>query len=246
LDSIGETFFQNTKSTRESAARAQSSTPSSRPPLYKEFPDKPRTLLPPPHADTLTLDQCLHQRKSIRRFADKPITKAQLSYLLWAVAGIQRSMGDFHFRPAPSAGALYPIETYLIVHNVDGISKGLYHYAIRPHALEELRLGDFRNDIVQATQGQRMHAFANIVIIWTAIFQRTKFRYHDRAYRFIYLDAGHIAQNLALTAVGLGLSSCQVGAYFDDEVNRILGVDGKEESAIYLSVVGWDRESANP
>jgi len=246
LDSIGETFFQNTKSTRESAARSQPADLSSRPPLYKEYPDTPRILLPPPHADTPTLDQCLHLRKSVRRFADKPMTIAQLSYLLWAVAGIQRSMGDFHFRPAPSAGALYPIETYLIVHNVDCISKGLYHYAIRPHALEELRLGDFRNDIVQATQGQRMHAFANIVIIWTAIFQRTKFRYHDRAYRFIYLDAGHIAQNLALTAVGLGLSSCQVGAYFDDEVNHIVGVDGKEESAIYLSVVGWEREPSNP
>jgi SagB-type dehydrogenase family enzyme len=246
MDDIGEIFFQNTKSTRESAARLQSSTPSPRPPLYKEYSDKPRILLPPPHADTPTLDQCLHLRKSVRRFADKPMTITQLSYLLWAVAGIQRSMGDFHFRPAPSAGALYPIETYLIVNNVDGIAKGLYHYAIRPHALEELKIADLRNDIAQATQGQRMHAFANIVVIWTAIFQRTKFRYHDRAYRFIYLDAGHIGQNLALTAVGLGLGSCQVGAYFDDEVNHILGVDGKEESVIYLSVVGCEREPANP
>jgi SagB-type dehydrogenase family enzyme len=155
-------------------------------------------------------------------------------------------MGEFHFRPAPSAGALYPIETYLIVNNVDGISQGLYHYAIRPHALEELKTADLRNDIVQVTQGQRMHAFAGAVIIWTAIFQRTKFRYHDRAYRLIYLDVGHIAQNLALTAVGLGLASCQVGAYFDDEVNSLIGVDGKEESVIYMSVVGWEQTPANP
>jgi SagB-type dehydrogenase family enzyme len=242
-DSIGDTFFQNTKHTREYIA---SSDISSRPPLYKEYQDRPRILLPPPHADTLSLDQCLHQRKSIRRYANKPLTTAQLSYLLWAIAGIQRSMGEFHFRPAPSAGALYPIETYLIVNNVDGISQGIYHYAIRPHALEELKLGDFRNDIVQATQGQRMHAFAGVVIIWTAIFQRSKFRYHDRAYRLIYLDAGHIAQNLALTAVGLGLASCQVGAYFDDEVNSLIGVDGTEESIIYMSVVGWEQTTTNP
>jgi SagB-type dehydrogenase family enzyme len=245
-DSIGDTFFQNTKHNREDITSLRTSDISSRPPLYKEYPDKPRILLPPPQANTLSLDQCLHQRKSIRRYAARPLTTAQLSYLLWAVAGIQRSMGDFHFRPAPSAGALYPIETYLIVNNVDGISQGIYHYAIRPHALEELKLGDFRNDIVLATQGQRMHAFAGVVIIWTAIFQRSKFRYHDRAYRLIYLDAGHIAQNLALTAVGLGLASCQVGAYFDDEVNRLIGVNGTEESVIYMSVVGWTGETVNP
>ncbi len=174
------------------------------------------------------------------------MTSAQLSYLLWAIAGIQRSIGDFHFRPAPSAGALYPIETYLIVNNVDGISKGLYHYAIRPHALEELKTGDLGNDIVRVAQGQKMHAEAPVAFIWTAIFQRSKFRYHDRAYRYIYLDAGHIAQNLALTAVGLGLASCQVGAYFDDEVNSLIGVNGTEESVIYMSVVGWQGEMANP
>jgi len=240
-ENIGESFFQNSKNTRESIATFRTSDISTRPPLYKEYRDKPRILLPPPQAETLSLDQCLHLRKSVRRYADKPVTIAQLSYLLWAVAGIQRSMGNFNFRPAPSAGALYPIETYLIVNNADGIDKGLYHYAIRPHALEELKLGDLRNDIVQATQGQKMHAEASIVFIWTAIFQRTRFRYHNRAYRFIYLDAGHIAQNLALTAVGLGLASCQVGAYFDDEVNNIIGVDGKEESVIYMSVVGWEQ-----
>lgn len=245
-DGIGDTFFQNTKYTRENVASLRTANISSRPPLYKEYPKQPRIALPPPQAETLSLDQCLRQRKSIRRYANKPLTSAQLSYILWAIAGIQRSMGDFHFRPAPSAGALYPIETYLIVNNVDAISKGLYHYAIRPHALEELKTGDLGNDIVRVTQGQKMHAEAPVAFIWTAIFQRSKFRYHDRAYRYIYLDAGHIAQNLALTAVGLGLASCQVGAYFDDEVNSLIGVNGTEESVIYMSVVGWQGEMANP
>lgn len=237
----GDTFFQNTKYSRDNLASMRTFDPLPRPPLYKEYPEQPRIHLPPPHVETLSLDECLHQRKSVRRFAARPVSIAQLSYLLWAVAGIQRSMGDFHFRPAPSAGALYPIETYLIINNVDNISKGLYHYAVRSHALEELKISDFSNEIVRATQGQKMHAEAAVVFTWTAIFQRSTFRYHDRAYRYIFLDAGHIAQNLALAAVSLGLASCQVGACFDDEVNDLIGVDGKGESVIYMSVVGWSK-----
>ena len=236
----GDTFFQRTNSSRSKLASTPRVDPSARPPLYKEYPQQPRLALPPPQAETLTLDQCLHKRKSVRRFAVKPLTTSQLSYLLWAVAGIQRSMGDFHFRPAPSAGALYPIETYVIVNNVEGIPKGLYHYAIRSHALEELKTGDMSKEIVNAAQGQKMHADAAVVFIWTAVVQRSAFRYHDRAHRYIYLDAGHIAQNLALAAVGLGLGSCQVGAYFDDEVNRLIDVNGTDESVIYMSVVGWE------
>jgi SagB-type dehydrogenase family enzyme len=236
----GDTFFQRTNYSRSKLTSTPRVDLSARPPLYKEYPKQPRLALPPPHAETLTLDQCLHQRKSIRRYASRPLTTSQLSYLLWAVSGVQRSMGDFHFRPAPSAGALYPIETYIIVNNVNGIPKGLYHYAIQPHALEELKTGDLAKEIVNAAQGQKMHADASLVFIWTAIAKRSAFRYHDRAHRYIYLDAGHIAQNLALAAVGLGLGSCQVGAYFDDEVNRLIDVNGTDESVIYMSVVGWE------
>lgn len=240
MSSFGESFFDSSNYTRAKLTSTPRVDLSSRPPLYKEYPKQPRLSLPPPQAETLSLDQCLHRRKSVRRFAARPLTISQLSYLLWAVAGIQRSIGDFHFRPAPSAGALYPIETYIIVNNVEGIPMGLYHYAIRPHALEELRVGDLGKEIVYAAQGQKMHADAAVVFIWTTIFQRTKFRYHDRGYRYIFLDAGHIAQNLALTAVGLGLGSCQVGAYIDDEVNKLIDVNGKDESVIYMSVVGWE------
>jgi SagB-type dehydrogenase family enzyme len=79
---------------------------------------------------------------------------------------------------------------------------------------------------------------APVVLIWTAVFERSKWKYAQRAYRYVYLDAGHIAQNLALSATSIGLGSCQVGAFFDDEINQILGIDGTEESVIYLGVVG--------
>jgi SagB-type dehydrogenase family enzyme len=80
---------------------------------------------------------------------------------------------------------------------------------------------------------------APVVFIWTAVFQRTKWKYGQRAYRYIYLDAGHIAENLALAAVSLGLGSCQIGALFDEEINQIIGVDGKEESVLYMTVAGY-------
>jgi SagB-type dehydrogenase family enzyme len=167
------------------------------------------------------------------------VSIVELSYLLWAAGGIQRVERGFEFRTAPSAGALYPVETYLIVDGVEGLAAGLYHYSVKGHALEEIRTGQFGHDLTQAALGQKMCLEAAAVFIWTAIFDRSKWKYEQRAYRYVYLDAGHIAENLALAATGIGLGTCQIGALFDDEVNRIVGVDGTEESVIYMSVVGY-------
>jgi len=142
------------------------------------------------------------------------------------------------FRTAPSAGALYPIETYVIANDVGKLKSGLYHYAIQSHQLERLRDGDLSRSIAMAALGQAICATAPVVFVWTAIVERLKWKYRQRAYRYIYLDAGHIAENLALAAVSLGLGTCQIGALFDDEVNRILDIDGTEETAIYMSVAG--------
>lgn len=189
----------------------------------------------------MLLNEILRRRKSIRNFDKKPHSKEQLPYLLWATRGIQRVEQGYAFRTAPSAGELYPIETYLVVNNVENLVRGVYHYSIKDHLLEELKLDDFSLEITQAALGQNMCARAAVVFIWTAIFYRSKWKYTQRAYRYIYLDMGHIAQNLALSATSLGLGTCQIGALFDDEVNKILEVDGTEESVIYLTVVGHPR-----
>jgi SagB-type dehydrogenase family enzyme len=127
----------------------------------------------------------------------------------------------------------------VIVNNVKDLESALYHYAVKSHLLEELERGDFSRSIARAALGQEMFLGAAAIFVWTAISDRSKWKYRQRAYRYVYLDAGHIAQNLALTATSIGLGSCQVGAFYDDEVNRIVGVDGTEESTIYLSVVGY-------
>jgi SagB-type dehydrogenase family enzyme len=162
----------------------------------------------------------------------------KLSYLLWASTGGLRQEGEILFRTASSAGALYPIETYVVVNRVEGVEAGVYHYSVRRHGLETVRLGEYGAAAGHGALGQMMCAELGAVFIWTAIFERSKWKYDQRAYRYVYLDAGHIAQNLALAAVSMGLGSCQIGALYDDEINEIVQVDGVEESVVYMSVVG--------
>jgi SagB-type dehydrogenase family enzyme len=127
-----------------------------------------------------------------------------------------------------------PIETYLCQQRKVWIKLvPLRHQA---HALEELKVGNLSKRV--AALDQEMLGNAAAVFIWTAVFERSKWKYKQRAYRYVYLDVGHVAQNLALAATSIGLGSCQIGAFFDDEINQILNIDGKEESVIYFSIVG--------
>ncbi len=237
-NSVGDDFQRITKYSR-SRLSGGSLNWENKPGVYKEYPEKRTIQLPIKFAtSTFSLVEALRKRRSIRSFSSRPVSIADLSFLLWASTGVQRKEGDYEFRTSPSAGALYPIETYVIASSVKDVEEGLYHYNIRLHALEELRNQSPAKAMANAALEQRMLVEAPVVIVWTAIFERSKWKYGQRAYRYVYLDAGHIAQNLALSAVSLGLGSCQIGAFFDDEINEILRVDGIDESVIYLSVVG--------
>ena len=238
MDPVGDKFQQETKyyPGKMSGKRLDW---ASQPDIYKTYPDC--QIIKLPHITPLanmSLHKALKQRKSIRGYHNTPLNKKALSYLLWASTGISRREGGYEFRTAPSAGALYPIETYLVVNNVENVQLGVYHYNIQHHYLEMLKEGDYSETIAHAALDQGMCADAPVVFIWTAIFQRMKWKYDQRAYRYIYLDVGHIAENLALTATSLRLGSCQIGSLFDDEVNQVIDVDGTEESVVFISVVG--------
>ncbi|HDQ72803.1 MAG TPA: SagB/ThcOx family dehydrogenase [Chloroflexi bacterium] len=235
---IGDTFQRQTKYRRGHLPGGRLDW-ASKPAPYKHYPSAPTIPLPPP-ADSGgdAIWDVLKHRRSVRSFQDEPIQARDLSQLLWAAQGITRSTHQVGFRTAPSAGALYPVETYLVVHAVSDVPAGIYHYAIAEHELEQLSAGDYRAQIAQAALDQEIARRANVVFVWTAIFERAKWKYKQRAYRYIYLDAGHIAQNVALGAVALGLGSCQIAALYDDEANALLNVDGVEESVIYMTVVG--------
>ena len=206
---------------------------------YKVYQEAPKAKLPAPErAGGMPIWEAVGRRRSVRNYRSSPVSAADLSQLLWASQGVTKVMGEYALRSAPSAGALYPVETYLSVQVVEGIEPGIYHYGVREHELELLRPGDFRSAVAEAALDQGFLAEAAVVFAWTAVFARSKWKYKERAYRYVYLDAGHIAQNVALAAVALGLGSCQIAALYDDEVNVILGVDGKEESVVYMTAVG--------
>ena len=234
---IGDKFQQQTKYYRNKLDNGPDW--SIRPDIYKHYPNSLKIKLPSPKStSTDSLDVVIQNRRSIREFSKKALTMNQLSYLLWASTGINKKEYGFELRTAPSAGALYPIETYLVINNVENISKGIYHYNIKNHFLEEIKTGDFRTEIAKAALDQMMCYNAAIVFIWTAVFNRSKCKYGERAYRYIYLDVGHIGENLALSATSLKLGSCQIAALYDDEVNKLIDIDGINESTVYLSVVG--------
>ena len=237
-NSVGDDFQIETKYVRNKMRGGRLNW-SNKPETYKSYPSS-RTIqlssqVQEPKA---CLSGVLAKRKSIRSFSNEPLSTADLAFLLWASTGIQRTEHSYEFRTAPSAGALYPTETYIVANNVEDLERGIYHYNIQNHTLEELRTGSFGDELAMAALDQKMCSDASVVFVWTAIFQRSKWKYSERAYRYVYLDTGHIAENLALAVVGIDCGSCEVGAFYDDEVNSIVGVDGKEESTICLCVVG--------
>ncbi len=235
---VGDLFQRETKYMRGQLPRGTLDW-ANKPAPYKTYPEAPQILLGPPELEGgLPLWTTLQMRRSLRQFEGTGLTLAELGQLLWAAQGVSHIEGTWAFRTAPSAGALYPLEIYPIVHLVEGLQPGVYHYAVVPHTLEQLRLGDFRSAVAHAALDQRLAHDADVVLVWTAIFERSKWKYKQRAYRYIYLDAGHAAQNLALAATALGLGSCALGALYDDEANTLLGLEDEQESVIYMSAVG--------
>jgi SagB-type dehydrogenase family enzyme len=237
-ETIGDNFQTETKYLRNKSIGDKLDW-ANKPEIYKSYPSCRTIQLSSQFQEAIiSFAEVLKKRKSTRTFSTKPLSKNDLAFLLWASTGIQRTEHGYEFRTSPSAGALYPIETYIVVNNVEDLEKGLYHYNIKNHFLEDLKLGNFGAYLAHAALDQEMCADASVILIWTAVFRRSKWKYSQRAYRYIYLDAGHIAQNLALAAESIKCGFCEVGAFFDDEINSILGIDGTEESTIILSVVG--------
>lgn len=212
------------------------------PETYRTYPDAETISLPEPTCSAgKFIWDVLSRRRSIRDYTSTSVSMEELSQLLWAIQGVTAHAGDCALRTAPSAGALYPIETYVLVNRVGDLAAGLYHYDVRHHGLEVVRKGDFGSDIAQAALGQTFLQEAALVFLWTAVVARSKWKYRERAYRYIYMDAGHIGQNAYLAAEALGLGACTIGAFFDDEVSSVIGIDGKDEIAVYLCAVGKKR-----
>jgi SagB-type dehydrogenase family enzyme len=209
------------------------------PALYKEYAWAEQIPLPSPDDFRgLYTEDAIQRRRSVRDYSGQPMTLEELSRLLYYTGGINAERWGYRLRSAPSAGALYPIEVYLAVHRVDSLKPGLYHYAVRSHTLELLRAGDLQGKIVRHGLMQEFLGQANLVLLFTAIFQRLRWRYQERTYRYALLEAGHLGQNVYLAATSMGMGACAVGAFLDDDVNAMLEVDGQQEAVLYMLSVG--------
>ena len=197
--------------------------------------DRTSIPLPEPQYDSsCSVERALSQRRSHRAYLNEPLSLAEVSQLLWAAQGISDPEG---FRTAPSAGALYPLELYLIAGNVDGLSSAVYKYAPQEHELIPVLPGDVRTSLAVAALGQDWVKNGAIVIVFTAVYERTTRKYGERGIRYVHMEVGYAAQNVYLQAVSLKLGTVFVGAFYDDEVKKLLNLR-KNEIPLGLMPVG--------
>lgn len=196
----------------------------------------PDIALPAPATDGgLALEAAVARRRSIRDFAGRALTIVHLSQLLWSAQGITGRQGQ---RTAPSAGAMYPLETLVMAGTVAGLGAGAYRYGPGNHALSPGPPTDGRRGLAHAALGQMWIADAPVILVLGAAAARTRQRYQSRAGRYIHMEVGHAAQNVCLQAVSMGLGATVVGAFHGDPVKALLGMAG-DEKPYALIPVGW-------
>jgi len=191
--------------------------------------------LPEPKVDgKVSVEAALLTRRSVREYKNEPLTLADISQLLWAAQGIT---GRGMFRTAPSAGALYPLEVYVVAGNVTGLPAGIYKYRFESHEIVRVGEGDKRNELASAALGQSCIRSAPAVMVFSAVYARTTGKYGERGVRYVHMEAGHAAQNVGLQAVARNLGTVMIGAFVDRDVKRVVQMPENEEP-LYLLPVG--------
>lgn len=216
--------------------------------LYEGYPIV--ELPPVPAPPSVSLVDAIESRHSVRRYSPGPLSLEQMAALLHYAYGVTRDNTGTpiprSFRVVPSGGALYPLELYVHSTCITGLQPGLYHFnPVRNH-LRHLITGDLSREISEALIQPEIGLGASAIVFLTAVFERSLFKYGDRGYRFVLLEAGHVAQNLNLVAAGLGLGSLNIGGFFDREIDHWLGLDGITHSTLYIVALGHPSLSSAP
>ena len=192
--------------------------------------------LPHPRSEgPVSVEAALNQRRSVRYYQEKALTIQELSQLLWAAQGITHSGG---YRTAPSAGALYPLEVFAVVGNVEKLDPGVYRYMPRQHQLAHVLGGDRGTKLCEAALGQMSVKNAPVVLVFCAVYERITGKYGERGIMYTHMEAGHAAQNVSLQAVSLGLGTVPIGAFRARDVGKALKKTAKDEYPLYLMPVG--------
>ncbi len=213
---------------------------------YKQYPYLPRVKLPPIESipqNGRSFDEVVSSRRSLRDFADLDLTLNDFSTILHQSYGITGEVpGNRGFRQdlrsAPSAGALYPAEIYVAVRKVSSVEPGIYHYNVPNHELELMIPGDPTEKIHEVCVGQEHVLKASIVFLISGVLERTKLKYGERGYRYALLDIGHLGQNIYLSCTSLELAIMTTCGFFDDEANKLLRIDGVDETTMYVAFIG--------
>lgn len=197
------------------------------------------TITLPPHRTDgqLSLEQTLLRRRSVRRFKDDSLPLGDISQILWAAQGVTDARG---LRTAPSAGALYPLDIYMIAGRVAGLSAGIYQYHMRQGIVDMITAGDLRAELCRAALRQNAVAAAAVTIAVCATAERMTVKYGERGIRYVQMEAGHAAQNICLQAVALDLAAVVIGAFYDRQVHRLLQL-APNQTPLYLIPVGKPR-----
>lgn len=251
-DWVWEVFHENSKTTRYGHYMPDAQVAENMVRMTESFAydGYPMVELPAPFSDLeASLGTTITSRSTPAGIEPIDLTLEQLSTLLYAGYGVTRSNEDTQFlrpfRTAPSGGALYPLEIYLSTKHVDGLDAGLYHYSAADHALRGLRKGDLSSKVAEVlVEFQADLAFdASLMLMVTAAFGRTTFKYGARGYRFVMLEAGHVAQNINLAATAYDLGCFNIGGFYDRQADAFLGLDGITQGTVYMMAIGGPRDA---
>ncbi|HDQ25548.1 MAG TPA: SagB/ThcOx family dehydrogenase [bacterium] len=193
--------------------------------LYADTAVKNIRLPKPDTKSRVSVEQALNERRTERLIGEPALSLKEAGQLLWAAQGVTDGRG---YRTAPSAGALFPLETYVAAGNVSGLEPGVYRYIPAEHALALIKKGDVRKELSAAAMGQRVVANAPITIIFSAVYPRITGRYGDRGIMYTHMEAGHAGQNIYLQAVSMGMATVAVGAFDEKQAQKVLGVPAGE------------------
>jgi SagB-type dehydrogenase family enzyme len=247
MDKMGREFIEKTKYKNMGLTAQNQGKPF--PPMELDYDASSNIIdLPVPQhlrVEGIELRKAIEFRRSRRKYTGESITPQELSYLLWCTQGVKEVIaGRITLRTVPSAGSRHAFETFLLVNNVVGIKPGLYRYLAVAHMLLEINTeAGLADGVVKAGLDQEFMKTSAVTFIWVADTYRMTWRYGERGYRYLFLDAGHVCQNLYLAGENLNLGVCGIGAYNDDAMNEILGIDGKELWTIYIGTVGQKPKS---
>jgi SagB-type dehydrogenase family enzyme len=242
-DNIGKEFMR--KTAHPSLSPPGERTGILQPSLQLQTPEGViRVALPEPNLPSeskLDLLSAFERRRSFRDYSEEALSLVELSFLLWSTQGVQEiNDRPSTLRTVPSAGARHAFETYLLIRRVGNLKPGLYRYAALEHELIELDLTtETANEIALACRGSRpLCERSAVTFFWVAISERMTWRYSERGFRFLLLDAGHVCQNLYLAAEVISSGVCAIGGFNDNDINPLLGLDGDNHFVIYIATVG--------